>query len=500
MGRIKKYIGRSCKPVFVGAMIFAVSGCSDFLDENPDNRVALDNLEKAAQLLVSAYSVASPNFTDWMSDDIPLQTIGTNLRLNHQQLYSWDDVTTGPTDQDTPDYYWFQTYDAIAHANEVLNILDGIPLNSEEDQARKDAIRSEALLTRAYGHFMLVNFFAQHVGRSGANRGVPYVKDPETTFLGQYERLSVTRVYNEVEDDLLEALDLVDDSFFNNSGKYHFNRNAALAFASRFYLFQGDFVRCKQYSDQLLGNNPGAFVRDLTGLDFRAASASITEYPQLYTSPDINANLLLMRKLSLVQRTDFAFGPDVNSYRSLFGSSPFGGFTDTREDPALTKGQNGIYPLRYQSLFERSSLNSNVGFPYYIHLAFTGEEVLLNRAESNVRLGNIPEAVTDLQALTERRFTDGAGNKPTLTLSGIRDFVNSGEEDLDLLIYIIEVERRKEFIMQGMRWFDIKRFGFTVQHTFIDGSSAVLSADDPRKAFQIPQSAIDVGGLEPNPR
>lgn len=473
---------------------FGFSGCNDFLDENPDNRVSLDDLDKAAQLLVSAYSIASPNFTDWMSDDVQFTT-GTNLRLSHQQMYAWEDVTTGPTETDTPDFYWFQTYGAIAHANEVLQIIDELEVSPAEE-ARRDAIKGEALLARAYGHFMLVNMFGQHFSNS-AGDGVPYIREPETEFLAEYERLSVRRVYDRIENDILDGLDLIDDSFLENSGKYHFNRNAALAFASRFYLFQGNFLRCVQYSDQLLGANPGTFVRDLTSTEFNLAGASIADYSRLFTSPELPANLLLMRKISLVQRTDFAFGPDQDFYSSLFDASIFGGLTDERENPALVKGFNGVYPLRYQSLFERSSLNSNVGFPYYIHMAFTGEEVLLNRAEANAFLGNLDEAIADLQVLSERRFSGGT---PTITLADLQTFYNSTDDLNNVLSYIIFLERRKEFLMQGMRWYDIKRYQLAVNHDLQDGSVIRLESDDLRKVFQIPQSAIDVGGLEPNPR
>ena len=482
--------------VLLLCFIFFLSGCNEFLDETPDNRVALDNLEKAAQLLVSAYSVASPNFTDWMSDDVQFTT-GTTLRLNHQQIYSWDDVTTGPTDQDTPDYFWFQTYEAIAHANEVLDILEGLPAETEEELTRKRAVESEALLTRAYGHFMLVNLFGEHFGNPNADLGVPYIREPETTFLAQYERETVNRVYDFVEEDMLRGLELVDDSFFENSGKYHFNRNAALAFASRFYFFKGDYVRCLQFSDELLGTNPGNFVRDLTSNEFQQARSSVTEYPQLYTSPEQAANLLLMRKFSLVQRTDFAYGPDENQYRQLFASNPFSSLIDARENPAFVKGFNGVYPARYQSLFERTSINANVGFPYYIHMAFTGEEVLLNRAEANTRQGNFDAAIADLQVLSDRRYTGGT---PVVSREAILNFVGGDDLQLALLVYIIEIERRKEFIMQGMRWWDIKRFGFTVEHDFPGGGVITLADDDLRRVLQIPSSAVDVGGLEPNPR
>lgn len=478
-------------------LVLVCSSCNDFLDENPDNRVALDNLEKAEQLLVSAYSIASPNFTDWMSDDVQF-TFGTTLRLSHQQMFEWEDVTTGPGELDTPDFFWFETYNAIAHANEVLSILDDLPIESSEDAARKDAIEAEALLARAYGHFMLVNMFGEHYSSSaGSDDGVPYIKEPETTFLVQYERKSVRRVYDEVEDDLLDGLDLVDDSFFNNSGKYHFNRNAALAFASRFYLFKGDFLRSLQYSDELLGDNPSAFLKDLTGDDFQLASSSVTEYPRLYSSPDQAGNLLLIRKISLVQRTDFAYGPDQSFYRNLFSTGLLGDLTDEREDPALVKGQDGVYPVRYQNLFERSSLNSNVGSPYYIHVAFSGAEVLLNRVEANTFLGNLDDAITDLNILAANRFSGGS---PEITLDDLRTFYNSTDDVNNILSYILFLERRKEFIMQGMRWFDLKRYRLAVTRQLANGSTITLSDTDERKVLQIPQSAVDVGGLEPNPR
>ncbi|MEP1096258.1 MAG: RagB/SusD family nutrient uptake outer membrane protein [Cyclobacteriaceae bacterium] len=491
MIKLKKSYRINLVVMLLGVVLYS---CNDFLDENPDNRVGLDDLDKAAQLLVSAYSIASPNFTDWMTDDVQF-TVGTNQRLSHQQIYTWDDVTTGPTEQDSPDFYWFETYNAIAHANEVLAILDDLVV-TDEDEARRDAIKGEALLVRAYGHFMLVNMFGEHFS-SSAGRGVPYIREPETEFLAEYERLSVRRVYDRVEEDMLEGLDLIDDSFFENSGKYHFNRNAALAFASRFYLFKGNFQLCRQYSDELLGSNPGAFVRDLTSQEFNVAGASITEYPRLYSAPEQAANLLLMRKISLVQRTDFAFGPDQGFYSSLFNASIFGGLTDERENPALVKGFNAVYPSRYQSLFERSSLNSNVGFPYYIHMAFTGEEVVLNRAEANAYLGDLDAAIADLQVLSNRRFSGGT---PTITLAVLQNFYNSTDDLNNILSYLLFLERRKEFMMQGMRWWDIKRYGLAVTHDLADGSTISLDANDPRKVLQIPQSAIDVGGLRPNPR
>jgi uncharacterized protein YjhX (UPF0386 family) len=51
-----------------------------------------------------------------------------------------------------------------------------------------------------------------------------------------------------------------------------------------------------------------------------------------------------------------------------------------------------------------------------------------------------------------------------------------------------------------LRWFDIKRFQIPVTHVLADGSTIELDADDNRQVLQIPQAAIDIGGLKPNPR
>src|SRR5690606_24947560 len=110
---MKRYIKRF-------SIIFAlgmIAGCDNYLEETPDNRVELNTTEKAAQLLTNAYSSASYKFTEWMTDNVTFTT-GTVRLLEHNQAYQWEDVT--PDNQDTPTYFWTSTYDAIAHANEVL--------------------------------------------------------------------------------------------------------------------------------------------------------------------------------------------------------------------------------------------------------------------------------------------------------------------------------------------------------------------------------------------
>lgn len=463
--------------------------CDDYLEESPDNRVDLNNLTKASQLLTNAYSDAGYNFTEWMSDNVSY-TLGTVKLPNHEEAYTWGEFTEFT--QDTPDYFWNNTYEAIAHANEVLAVLDQL----EGDEARREAVKGEALLTRAYGHFMLVNLFAKHYDPETADRdlGVPYVEEPEKVFVKEYKRNTVEEVYDKVERDLLEGLELVDGSFYANSGKYHFTRPAALAFASRFYLFKEDYENCIRYSSELLGPNPDIYIKNIPALLEQRVNTE--DYVQLYTSPNDDSNLLLIRVVSSFQVPNVGHWPTRQIYNGLFENNPYGSF-DIRQDPAWVAGLNGLSATKFEFLFERSSLTSNVGLNYTIVLGFRGEEVLFNRAESYVITNQLDKALADLQLLADKRYPDGA----TVDSQTLAQYYNAPADQARLatLIYILE-ERQKEFIHEGMRWLDIKRFELPVTHVLEDGSQITLSENDRRKLLQIPESAVEVGGLRENRR
>lgn len=471
--------------------LLMLGSCDRFLEENPDNRVELDTPDKAAQLLTNAYSNAGYTFTEWMSDNVSY-TFGTTKLPEHDQAYTWSEFTG--IDQDTPSQFWTSTYDAVAHSNEVLAVIDAMP----GDRAYKKAIKGEALLTRAYGHFMLVNLFAKHYDPETADSdpGIPYVEEPETQFIKTYERQSVEEVYDKIEEDLLEGLELVDESYYANSGKYHFTRNAALAFASRFYLFKGDLDQCIEYSNELLGSNPSIYVKNIPAL--LQERINTEDYIRLYHSPNDDSNLLMMRQISNFHLPYLGHWPTRPLYSQLFESNPYG-LVDERQDPAWVAGENGIAATKYEFLFERTSLTSNVGYNYTIFLAFRGEEVLLNRAECYIRQNNVTAGLNDLLLLASRRYRDIPAITAAQLTQGLREYFGSGNDQLNAFVYLLE-ERQKEFIHEGMRWFDIRRFQLPVTHVLQDGTTITLDQEDNRKVLQIPQAAIDVGGLEPNPR
>ena len=481
---------------FFASLAGALNGCDNFLEENPDNRVELDNPDKAAQLLTNAYSNSAYTFTEWMGDNVGY-TNGTTKLPEHDQAYTWSEFTG--IDQDTPSQFWTSTYDAIAHSNEVLAVIDGMA----GDRARKQAVKGEALLTRAYGHFMLVNLFAKHYDPASAasDPGIPYVEEPETVFIKKYTRNTVEEVYDKIENDILQGLELVNGNFYASSGKYHFTRRAALAFASRFYIFKGDINNCLKYSNELLGSDPRIFIKNIPLL--LQEKINTEDYVRMYHDPNDDSNLLLMRQISNFHLPNLGHWPTRQLYSAIFEVNPYG-LTDERQDPAWVAGENGLAATKYEFLFERSSLTSNVGYNYTIFLGFRGEEVLLNRAECYAHQNNLTSAMADILLLAQRRYrpTENANVEnltPQQLINGLRGYYGSNNDQLNAIRFVLE-ERQKEFIHEGMRWFDIRRYHIPVNHMLQNGSVVTLEEDDNRKVLQIPKAAIDVGGLEPNPR
>ena len=136
--------------------------------------------------------------------------------------------------------------------------------------------KAEALLCRAFGHFILVSAFgkAYNPESSDDDPGIPYIEEPETTVNPKYERGTVASVYEQINRDIEKALPLHQDKFLRPA--YHFNRKAAYAFAARFNLFYGNWNKAAEYASIALGENPGGMFRDYVALNELPETENIT--------------------------------------------------------------------------------------------------------------------------------------------------------------------------------------------------------------------------------
>ena len=274
-----------------------LTACNDFLDELPDDRIEIDKVEKVEALLASAYpgdtfvrlaELASDNVDDLNGD------LNGNYDRFSEQCYRWQEITE--SDNENAAMVWQGHYAAIASANHALQAIDELGGITASDELR--ALRGEALLCRAYSHFILTNLFCLNYSKthSESDLGIPYITEPESTLHPHYERPSVAEDYRLIEKDLLEGLQLMSDVIYTNP-RYHFNSKAAYTFASRFYLFYQQPEKVIEYSTKALGDNPSALMRDYDTMQSMPTD-NMQPRAMQYVSVNDQANFLLLPVIS----------------------------------------------------------------------------------------------------------------------------------------------------------------------------------------------------------
>jgi hypothetical protein len=478
---------------FCCLLMAALTGCNKFLDKAPDNRAVVNSPEKVSQLLGTAYPQANYQaFAETMSDNVTDIGNGSSDPVIRDPYFFAD---TRENQQDSPEYYWNACYSAIASANEALETISKA-VNSNEYKNQK----GEALVARAYAHFMLVNFFSKFYdpATAASSPGIPYVSEPEKVFIKQYQRQTVQFVYDMVEKDLLEGLPLIEDKAYNVP-KYHFNRAAANAFAARFYLFKKDYAKVIQYANQAVpGNN---FAANLRGWNSSYKTITdVSELFKLYAKASEPANLLLVETQSLWARDYYRtrYGVSVDKQQQIIPRpDPLTGGIFAFSLYSIAEGTHQLVP-KIDEYFVKLSVNAEIGNPYVMVPLFTVEEVLFNRAEAYTYTGNTAAAIADLNTYASARINSYSPTTHNITADKINIAFNTTNIQAGLIRAIL-FYKRAEFLHEGMRWFDILRYKLPVVHTTRDGQTLTLTADDPRKVLQIPQST-SLSGLEANPR
>ncbi len=507
----------------MSVLVLLNTSCNDFLDENPDNRTELDTEDKIKKLLVSAYPDGSVlTITELMTDNVDKNSANLSFERFHEQVFNWADITERGGN-DGVYAVWNFYYSAIASSNHALEMIEEWG-NPESMQAAK----GEALITRAYNHFVLVNTFSMHYGKtSSTDLGIPYIEKPEKTVKPHYERGTVEEVYKKIERDLLEALPLIDDNLYVIP-KFHFTKRAAYAFAARFYLYYEQFDKTIEYASRVLGDDPGSILRDWTYQNTLDLNGNTQ--PDVYASVTNGANLLISAPVSNFGPVHGPFGEctkythfDLISQKETMESfGPWGGIQNLN---IRTWSNNSIYKVIFRKIgyyFEETNPVAQTGNRRMMHVLFTTDETLLMRAEAYALTKQYDKAIADMTTLMK-----GFSKVTPPTLQEVNDFytvipyysphmptvkkelnpdfeIDKNGEQENILQYILHV-RRIITLHEGLRWNDIKRYGMTIYRREVTGEPAVreildtMSKGDKRQAIQLPQE-VTLSGLEKNPR
>ena len=476
-----------------------------------------------------------------------------------EQVYAWEDVDLDISSSDTPSGIWNGCYGAIAVANAVLEktdefeatgMIEGEPI-SAADQARMDAIKGEAYMIRAYHHFILAQIFCMPYRGEAISKtlpGIPYTTVPEKELDPKYDRGTLQETYEQIEDDLENGLKYITDEYYQVP-KNHFNVASSYSFAARFYLTKREYdkvVECVNASFK--GGDPSTMLNDGWWQDDFYYISDIGRY---FTSIERPSNLQLFTNYSTWWRRFLGYrftcnrdakrgtiqGPGPSWARCQYQN------TKTKEKFAMMPCFNGVcgsaggqeYGAYFAGncfeQFEYTDKISGIGYCHEIRPEFTVEENLLMRAEANLFLGNIDAAFDDLYIWNQEHLSEDESrnyNHVQLTKDQILNFYsyysNPDRKDpgynivmkfnidevcpsdkyhmtneIEPYMQCVQHFRRIQMVHLGNRWFDIKRFGFSIKHKMGIEDVYTLETLDPRYAIQIPNEVIGAG-LEPNPR
>ena len=521
---MKKYIGFS-----IIALGLTLTSCDDWLDKLPDNRMELQTPSDVSSLLVSAYPSAHPAYLLEMYSDNTDDCVNpswSEASRFQAQAYNWEDITETGEDE-SPQELWNRHYLAIASANAAIDLIEGKGSPAEYTEQL-----GEALLCRAYAMFQLSTVFckAYNPATASTDLGLPYPTHPEKVVGTVYTRGTMEDLYGQIDKDLQRGLPLVSSNY--SKPKFHFNTEAAKAFAARFYLYKGDFAKAITYATEVLGADPTAKARDWDA--YSALNMNQQIRPEAWVSADEKCNFLLQTVYSEWGAISgpYQYGDKyAHSYRITYdediaSKGPFGAANSTFKqrvwsNTALAK----LFHRKVPYEFEYTDLQAGIGYAHAEYAVFTTEQLLLERAEAYALSGELQKAVDDYNTLMKiyQKYPK------TFTLKQIVDFYNGvdyytpkkatvkkhfvkpvytidaeGSDQEALLQAILHLRRIME-VGEGYRMQDVKRYGIVIYRRQTNTSftiSAVtdsLTVDDPRRAIQLPQDVI-TSGLEPNDR
>lgn len=497
-------------------LLLALPCCSKhFLDEKSQDEVRPSTVTDLQELLMGeVYPAGSTEtsfmgYIDMMTDDMTSNfnpdKAALNLYKDYTGPFTWQPdmfesmLAAGtPNDIDTYAHY----YRRIMGCNVVLDNIDKM----RGETADKENVRGQALAMRGYFYFMLVNLFGQPYNAKGVDidnsPGVELILSSIVTD-AYPARVSVAKIYQQVEQDLLKAMPLM-EQYGQNNTKFKASALFVYTLLSRMYLYQEKWTDAQKYATLALQINPkllnlatiaypGAFASPATGVySINSPEAIWLGYADQY-------EYFYLNQLRPYGPIPFCVSPDLVSKYDFTRTN-----TSNRGDLRMRHFFMWDYEDYDWTIYKpivgqkvSADVISNRGPIKGMRVA----ELYLNRAEGNIR----------------QYLKDGDETKRTAALNDL-NFLRSNRYDTRNIPYVnvdytgqalldfCKDERRRELCFEDHRWFDLRRYGMPeIKHTFqsADGQTAVeyvLHQADKRYVLPIPLSALTKNpSLQPNP-
>lgn len=377
-------------------------------------------------------------------DDYQYNNLGGSNRASFYYDMNYQTASEFTSSTSSSNVAWKSPYIVIGRANRIIAAAEGGALSdAAEAKATIDQYAAEAKVLRALAHFDLVRIYGKpYTEDQGASLGVPLVTGVMESN-AKPARSTVAEVYTQVVKDLTEAIS--SNALATETEPGYVSVWGAKAILSRVYLNMGDYANALSVAEDIIKNSGAAlWTRD--------------QYLKAWDASTPNESEFLFR-LNVSGSTD---NNDLNGignlqgrdgYKEMVATKKFvdmlsADANDVRNDMFLTAtadkevaafGTNKVY---LNKLRGQGGNLRNVTIIPIIRLS----EVYLTAAECAFRNNDKTKAVEYLNDLVKNRTTTEAS---LATVDNIT-------------LERILIERRKELIGEGQRYFDALRNNETI--------------------------------------
>ena len=489
------------------------TSCDDFVELTPQGEISADffnNEEQYEKALIGAYDMLQTTYINVFVASIASDDViagGDPATYDQPTLQRIDKMDQTPADNNQIRDIWGFMYAAMNRANYILEFQDKTEFEG------KDEIIAQAYFLRAYYTFELTKLFGD----------IPLLLNADKTrilnkriYLGeQYDANrvgSIAKVYELIEADLLEALELGLPAFTTEADKkYVITEHAAQALLGKVFLYHGTFDAAK------FGDAATQFNKVIESNNYTLVS----EYKNIFTNENENneESIFEVQYTSVegagwgcIQCSEGNYLPQNNAPRDYSGPIYKSGWGislptqqlydtfasgDSRRDATLfepnandytvSRENTGYYCKKY--LPTQANENSRMGSDPLNYennyRAIRYADVLLMAAEAEAQSGGV-NAADYLNLVRARAFGDNS-----------HDYPYDGESNLLEAIYD---ERRLELATEGHRYFDLVRTGkakaaYDAYNTSIAGSDVFgeISFDENKnEIFPIPLVELEL--------
>lgn len=407
-------------------------GCSDMLDNvKPDTSIPVPNVTNAELPLMAKgmYARLSQGlyYMSSFADDVASDNLTSVYEIaNNINFKQFDDCNVGSNDG-LISYRMFNfPYNGIGLANIIINFVTD---ENPADQTVRTA-KGEAYLMRGYCYMLLAERFGKAVisyGTKGEEMLRTQNPEPE--------------VWQRAIDDLKSAIKLLPEYTTPNSGSVQ----AAKAILARLYLNYGMFT------------NNAQMVSDAGTL----AQEVIDNGGKLSLNPDFKQNFMSTGtgKEVIWHLVETTSDPTKYGLYQMLSPRNYNGqpYGSTWMEESLYVLYNEPSDIRLKTVDVQFYSAMNSSYPYCVKYPADTHPIW-----SFVRLSEMHLIVSEVDA--RKGIVDVTGYNAVRLIRNASTKSNSNFANAGVFLKEIENERRREFVAEGLRWMDMRRFGSMTAH------------------------------------